>query len=185
MTKKGKGVFGDKELMLKERFIDGILDKQLRREMRRFSLEHPTAPFQEFRTVVFKWVQDQKPGVELHQNSEHVELQAEQCSQKVDQPQDLMKMLSAQQELLEAQQKQINLLTDLVQKTGQPNPFTGFRDPGGRGGGQFYNRRPRFRGRGTPRGRIPNQLVCFNCQGEETVQGELLVLLGMKFQTTI
>ena len=49
MMKKGKGVIGDKELMLKEHLIDGVLDKQLQREMGRFAVDHPNASFQAFR----------------------------------------------------------------------------------------------------------------------------------------
>ncbi|MCG8049520.1 MAG: zinc finger domain-containing protein [Candidatus Thiodiazotropha endolucinida] len=176
MSKKGKKVIGDQELMLKERFIDGILDKQLRREMRRFALEHPDCSFQEFRTVVFKWVQDQKPCVsDVQHNLEQVEL--EQSAQKLDQPPELLKMLTAQQELLEAQQKQINLLTDLVQKSQVNN--SSFRGRGAQSRGQFSNSRGGFRGnipgfrgqgyrgRGTGSGRQQNnKFLCFNCKGE-------------------
>lgn len=45
--------------MLRERFIDGVLDTQLKREMRRFTMDHPEIFFLEFRTVVMKWFEDE------------------------------------------------------------------------------------------------------------------------------
>ena len=91
---------------------------------------------------VFKWDQDQTKTTDVHQNAEQVAAQVEQASLKrSDQSQDLLKMLAIQQELLEAQQKQINLLTDLVKNTGQTSPATGFHQQG-RGQGQFQPRHP-------------------------------------------
>ena len=166
MMKKGVGVIGNRELMLKERFIDGVTDKQLRREMRRFSIEHAASNFQDFRTVVFKWVQDQKADVaEVHQSAEQVELQVDQAqASKLEQPSELLKMLSAQQELLEAQQKQIDLLTDLCQQTNRPSSFVGYQSRRGRGRGQ-YSQRQGSRGRGAQRGRGYNN-ACYNCNKE-------------------
>ena len=166
MIKKGVGVIGNKELMLKERFIDGVTDKQLRREMRRFSIEHAASTFQDFRTVLFKWVQDQRADVaEVHQSAEQVELQVDQTqASKLEQPSELLKMLSAQQELLEAQQKQINLLTDLCQQTNRPSSFVGYQGRRGRGRGQ-YSQRQGSRGRGAQRGRGYNN-ACYNCNKE-------------------
>lgn len=170
MVKKGKGVIGYKELMLKERFIDGVSDKQLQREMRRFAVDHPTSDFQAFRQRVLKWVQDQTKASEVHQSAEQVDIQqVEQVGhQKPEPSQELIKMLAAQQEMLEAQQKQINLLTNLVQSTGQPSGYsqpTGYNQRG-RGRGQPQPRRAGFRGRGGTRGRGPNSYKCFNCRGE-------------------
>lgn len=157
--------------MLKERFIDGVTDSQLRRELRRFSLEHPDAKFQDFRQEVLKWAQDQKPTSDALQASERVELQARTyddktaLTQKPEQSQDFLKMLAAQQELLESQQKQLNLLTDLVKQKDPPRQ-TAYRQDRGRGG-PAYGRRPGFRGRGAGRGGAPRRpLTCFNCQGE-------------------
>lgn len=60
MLLKKRDVIGDKEVMLKERFIDGVIDYQLRREMRRFSLDHPGISFPAFRQEVLRWAEDHK-----------------------------------------------------------------------------------------------------------------------------
>lgn len=140
ILKRGRVVVGDKDLILKEDFKDGVIDKQLRYEMHRFSIEHPDAIFQAFRQEVFKWTQDLKPQTaDLSQASEQVDVQADMSTQNVDQP----------LEMLGAQQKQIDLLTNLVQsrkKTiGSPSRA------GGRGRWRSNMRRPCFRGRGIAR----------------------------------
>ena len=40
LCKRGVGVIGNRDLVLRERFIHGITDHHLRREMRRYALEH-------------------------------------------------------------------------------------------------------------------------------------------------
>ena len=58
IAKKDKKVLGDKDLMLKERFIDCVSDSLLRREMKRFSFEHKDLNFIDFRQMILKWIED-------------------------------------------------------------------------------------------------------------------------------
>lgn len=58
ILKKDKDILGDRDLMLKERFTDGVVDPQLRREMRRFMFEHKSISFSEFRQLVLRWSDD-------------------------------------------------------------------------------------------------------------------------------
>ena len=43
LCKRGVGVIGNRDLVFRERFIDGITDHHLRREMKRYALEHESA----------------------------------------------------------------------------------------------------------------------------------------------
>ncbi|MCG8048333.1 MAG: zinc finger domain-containing protein [Candidatus Thiodiazotropha taylori] len=153
MLQKNRTVIGDKELMLKERFIDGVLDHQLRREMRRFSIEHPEISFQDFRKEIFRWTESHKTETSIH--SEEV-----QVNQQKQIDNDLMKILAAQNKMLEEQQKQLNMLSELVKQrdVSSAAPFAGGR---GQSGGGYAHR---YRGRGSFRGRRRGgPLECFNC----------------------
>ena len=59
ITKKDKKVLGDPDLMLKERFVDGVSDPLLRREMKRFSFEHKGLNFIDFRQMILKWTENE------------------------------------------------------------------------------------------------------------------------------
>ena len=59
ITKKDKKVLGDRDLILKERFVDGVSDPLLRREMKRFSFEHKGLNFIDFRQMILKWTEDE------------------------------------------------------------------------------------------------------------------------------
>ena len=156
MLQKSKTVIGDKELMLKEKFIDGVLDYQLRREMRRFSLEHPGIPFQDFRKEIFRWTEAHKTETVIH--SEQVEL-----NQQKQMDNELLKILAAQNKMLEEQQKQLNMLSELV-KQKDASPGSAFP----RGG---YT--PRYRGRVTYRGRGRGRsFQCYNCHEEGHIARE-------------
>ena len=148
MLQKSKTVVGDKELMLKERFIDGVLDHQLRREMRRFSLEHLDISFLDFRKEIFRWA-------EAHRTEASLSSEKVQVNQHKQIDNDLMKVLSAQNKMLEEQQKQLNMLSELVK---QKDVNAGGR--GQRGAGNTF----RYRGRGSYRGRGRGRPIqCYNC----------------------
>jgi hypothetical protein len=40
ITKRSENALGDKDIALKDRFVEGILDKHLKREVKRCNLEH-------------------------------------------------------------------------------------------------------------------------------------------------
>jgi len=136
LCKKQKEVIGNKELMLRERFIDGVLDHQLKREMRRFSMEHPRTTFQEFRTIVIKWCEDEKKVVS---SSQEVEVNAVRKEPEVD----VASILKSQQEMLITQQKQLDLLTSMMKPSNQSSQPVGQHQGGfrGRGGGRSYSTR--------------------------------------------
>lgn len=156
LRKKGAGVMGDSDLLLKERFIDGVADRQLRREMRRYSLEHDSAPFHVFRKEVLKWTEDEKATIPITKATSHLQetVQVDAVNVKSD---ELLTLLKNQQELLENQQKQLNTLTD---RLNEQHPYTSYQDRAG-GGYRGYRgpRRGDYRGFGRGRG----QLRCFNC----------------------
>ena len=141
LCKKQKEVVGNRELMLKERFIDGVLDPQLKREMRRFAMDHPEISFQEFRTVVMKWCEDEKRVYTLPQE---VEVNAVTKEPEID----VVSILKSQQDLLAKQQQQLDLLTSMMERSAsgvqqQALPHRG------RGGRRPYGRR--FSGSGSSR----------------------------------
>ena len=156
LQKKAPSAVGNMDVLLRERFIEGILDKQLRREMRRFAMEHSEAPFHAFRQKVLTWAEDSKSHltatVSTHKQ-ETLQVDAQSCEES-----SIMKMLKQQQELIQKQQKQLDelsaaLKTSTVSQNGYQNSNRG----GARGRG--------FRGRGRGRGNQHSNL-CFNCQEE-------------------
>ena len=50
----------DFDEMFKERFIEGICDPSLRREIRRFTFEKKSMSFGEFRQIIWQWTEDYK-----------------------------------------------------------------------------------------------------------------------------
>ena len=113
MLLKKRDVIGDKEVMLKERFIDGVIDYQLRREMRRFSLDHPSISFPAFRQEVLRWAEDHKSVSSDHKSvsSEalccaEIDSQSKKVTENKSDNDELLKMLASQQQILESQQKQ-------------------------------------------------------------------------------
>lgn len=167
LIKKQKGAIGDKELMLKERFIDGVKDLQLKREMRRFAMDHPSATFNEFRGVVLKWCEDEVKvkGESIQANTHEVEQLDVSTIKSIPDQSEIMKLLQNQQDLLEKQQKQLDHLSQLVgsnhsnSQNGTAPAYiqrgmgTG-RRPWGRGGTSGWSR---GRGRG----------ACFRCGNSE------------------
>lgn len=57
---KDENAVTDFDEMLKERFVEGIRDSSLRREIRRFSFEKKAMSFGEFRQKVLQWSEDYK-----------------------------------------------------------------------------------------------------------------------------
>ncbi|MES9879687.1 MAG: zinc finger CCHC domain-containing protein, partial [Sedimenticola sp.] len=159
IQKKATGVMGDKDLLLKERFIDGVADRQLRREMRRFSLDHASAPFHAFRREVLKWTEDEKTLVPAAKVTSHMQgaVQVEAQAVKSD---ELLSLLKSQQELLENQQRQLNDLTERL--NGQQAHFANQQWSAGGYRGNRGLRRGGYRGFGKGRG----QLRCYNCNEE-------------------
>lgn len=103
--------------MLKERFIDGVRDQQLKREMRRFSLDHSGVTFSDFRAVVLKWCEDEaKVSLEPVHTNEIEQLEVSVIKSNSGQA-DLMKLLQNQQELLEKQQRQLDHLSQVLTTT--------------------------------------------------------------------
>lgn len=166
MLLKKRDVIGDKEVMLKERFIDGVIDYQLRREMRRFSLDHPGVSFPAFRQEVLRWAEDHKSVSSEAQFCAEIDSQSKKVTENKSDNDELLKILASQQQILESQQKQLTILTELMKQNESKE-----RAYSGNGRGQFPSRRPGFRGRfpqrGVGRGRgQPRTLTCYNCQGE-------------------
>ncbi|MES9880803.1 MAG: zinc finger CCHC domain-containing protein [Sedimenticola sp.] len=158
LCKKQREAVGDKELMLRERFIDGVIDGQLKREMRRFSMDHPSIPFHEFRTVVMKWCEDDRKQDQVTVDSDAHDVDVSAIKKEPDV--DVLKLLQNQQELLMRQQEQLDKLS--AQMALQPTPAVFHSSRGGRGspGRRSFG----YRG-GWPRGGFPR--CCYRCGSPE------------------
>ena len=159
LKKKAPSAIGNLDVLLKDRFIEGILDKQLRREMRRFSMEHSEAPFHTFRQKVLSWAEDSRNQSQsnVHVSShkqDTVHLESLSSTEN-----GIMQMLKQQQELIQKQQKQLDELSAALKTSAQVSN-SGYRG-GNRGGAR--GRGSWGRGRGN---RYPQSNLCFNCQGE-------------------
>ena len=132
ITKKDKSVLGDRDLMLRERFTDGVLDSQLRREMRRFSFEHKGISFTDFRQMILRWTEDESPTKSVSEQECTVTEEARGGLDKVSPSgkesvsvsstvgdseliESLMIMMRSQQELLSKQQEQLDKLTKAME----------------------------------------------------------------------
>ena len=161
MGKKDKAMLGDRDLMLTERFIDGVHDHQLRREMRRFTFEHKGMSFTDFRQMVLKWTEDEVEVKRMSVSSNETVAEDEEntlqsneqrckpvdvkpkVQQNVGFESEMLKLMQNQQELLQKQQQQIDNLTTLVQH-GKPNTYNK-----GQQGMSNFNR----------------TIICYNCNG--------------------
>ena len=151
IEKKEGSEMQNKDKILTDKFIDGVNEQQLKRELRRFSMENASLPFIEFRGKMLLWVDDQKPT-----SASVNKMTAEKKSTN----DEILEMMKKQQDILEKQQQQIELLTKMNQ---QP---TYYHQPRGRG----YNNRGRGRGRGFGRGfgrgSKPGNITCYYCKAE-------------------
>ncbi|XP_033726794.1 uncharacterized protein LOC117316362 [Pecten maximus] len=152
IVKKDRVIVGDRDLMLKERFTDGVVDIQLRREMRRYMFEHKDVSFTDFRQLVIRWTEDETipsrhKSVSVSEQEVCVtndELKAKESSATSA----VTAMLQSQQEMLAKQQQQLDALTKLV----------------GGGTSSFV--------KGTGRGRGRGAIKCYNCGGRGHVSRE-------------
>jgi hypothetical protein len=169
MTKKDMRVLGDKELMLMERFVDGVRDTHLQREMRKYAQENGGMPFVDFRRSVLSWMVGGVKGtgvptvdvkLEVVRTNEAQALGSEQgMSQEVGDKSmgSMLQMLQAQQRMLEQQQRDLNSLMGEHRvmgqggSRGQPSVNGGYR--GHVGGGK-------------------RNLTCFRCAGRGHVVSE-------------
>lgn len=154
INKKEGGDSSNNEKILTEKFIDGVRDYQLKRELRRFSMENPSMPFIEFRGRGLLWVDDRQPNSSKSAASIN-KVSIEETTPEF-QSNDILEVIKKQQELLEKQQKQIDFLTQMV-----PRQQFHYR---GRG---IHSDRGRSRGRGYRRslGRS-NTITCYHCHEE-------------------
>ena len=160
LCKKQKGIVGDRELMLRERFIDGVLDCQLKREMRRFAMDHRDIPFQEFRTIVMRWCEDDRKIGQTSVASSVHDVQVE-VSKVTDAESDLTKLFKSQQDLLARQQEQIDKLTKMMESRHLERPLsTDLQRGQGRGLQIPYGLRGGAPRQGTNKG-------CFKCGSTE------------------
>ncbi|VDI81841.1 Hypothetical predicted protein [Mytilus galloprovincialis] len=115
INKRDNTVLGDKDKVLKDRFIEGIKEPHLKREVKRFSYEHKTMKFLEFRQEVLLWVNEntQSWKVKLQmQDAEVVSNQAIKSEHTSKDNSEILKLLTKQQEMLEKQQQQIDRLSN-------------------------------------------------------------------------
>uniref|UniRef100_A0A8W8J7C5 Uncharacterized protein n=1 Tax=Magallana gigas TaxID=29159 RepID=A0A8W8J7C5_MAGGI len=104
-----------------DKFIDGIMDSQIKREVRRFAFENPKLPFIEFRQRMLQWVDD-TPSVKVNKVSTETPIS-----------EDLLELVKCQQNMLEHQQKQIDMLMSMTKQ--KPNYSPRYR-------GQNYREEP-------------------------------------------
>lgn len=164
ISRKEGGELPNREKILTEKFVDGVQDPQLKRELRKYSLENPKLPFIEFRARILMWVDDQQPKVEKTVAVKKLTVEKESQSDEI------LKMLHKQQEILVKQQQQIEMLTQLTQQSRQTIPY------------QVPNRGI-YRGRGRGRGRRPfgrtnssSVIICYNCKAEGHKRNECPLL---------
>ncbi|CAC5383311.1 unnamed protein product [Mytilus coruscus] len=102
INKRDNTVLGDKDKVLKNRFIEGIKEPHLKREVKRFSYEHKTMKFLEFRQEVLIWVNENTKSwkVKLQmQDVEDVSNQAIKSENTLKDNSEILKLLTKQLEI--------------------------------------------------------------------------------------
>lgn len=160
IVKRDRAMIGDGDLMLKERFTDGVGDTQLRREMRRYMFEHKDIAFTDFRHMVLRWTEDEttpsrSKGASVSEqevNVKNEELKAKPVvkSESPALPTEITSLLQSQQEILVKQQQQLDVLTQMLQDKFEHKSFS----------------------RGTGRGRGRGSIKCYNCGGRGHISRE-------------
>lgn len=113
---KDENAVTDFDEMLKERFVEGIRDSSLRREIRRFSFEKKSMSFGEFRQKVLQCSEDFKSEPLSKSYSVHEITSQESVKSKVvidqdeDQLSEILKILKLQQKQIDENQKKLKKL---------------------------------------------------------------------------
>ncbi|XP_052710475.1 uncharacterized protein LOC128184881 [Crassostrea angulata] len=150
---KDENAVTDFDEMLKERFVEGIRNSSLRREIRRFSFEKKAMSFGEFRQKVLQWSEDYKNEPLSKSFSAHEITSQESVKSKVvkdqseDQLSEILKILKLQQTQIDENQKELKKLSEAM-KTSKP---------------QYENKY--LQGRQFPNVR-QSHLTCFRCGGK-------------------
>jgi hypothetical protein len=114
IIKRDNTVLGDKDKVLKDRFIEGIKEPHLKREVKRFSFEHKTMKFLKFRQEVLLWVNENTQSWKVKLQMQDVGVVSDRAMQSEYTSNDnseILKLLTKQQEMLDKQQKQIDRLS--------------------------------------------------------------------------
>jgi hypothetical protein len=156
MLKKDKHSVGHRDVVLKERFIDGVRDAQLHRELRRYAMEHQSMSFDEFRSTVLLWTEDSATVAPRARANVNKQYSAPAAPVQSSEYSELVKIMQSQQRILERQQEQLNKLE-------RSNSYQGKSLPSQKAPEQVL--------RGAP-DHVPSgvdvrygQVVCFTCGG--------------------
>ena len=128
---KAEAIADKDDLVLKERFAEGIFDAGLKREMKRLNTERPTMKFFELRDSARSWEEDSKDKKHTRSSeaaAAEVSLQSDAITSKFLQ-------------LFEEQQKQLKELSETVKLLKEGPPTQGSSNFRGRGHGRFSHRR--------------------------------------------
>ena len=106
IIKRDNTVLGDKDTVLKDRFIGGIKESHLKREVKRFSFEHKTMKFLEFRQEVLLWVNENTQSWKVKLQMQDVGVVSDRAMKSEHTSNDnseILKLLTKQQEMLDKQ----------------------------------------------------------------------------------
>lgn len=150
MIMKDKNSVGERDTILIERFIDGVRERQLHRELRKYALDKKGCSFEKFREEVLEWTEDASASVSPHGLKTQQTCVSNHKVTTDDVMQGMVDMLKNQQELLQRQQRQMDRLE---------HQFNERRPPYQRG--EYSDKRTGQGERGGP----SNNIRCFKCGG--------------------
>ena len=136
MEKLNPSLLKKADVLLKERFAEGILDVSLRREMKRLNKERPDIEFYQIRDEANDWTKDESAQAMQHVTHEAVRTSQEVESSKLD---NIM-------QFMQDQQKQMQSIEERMNKQSQAQPS--YPNRGHYRGNNKGNYRGRYRGRG-------------------------------------
>jgi hypothetical protein len=127
IIKKYVKVLGDKELILVERFVDGVRDEQSKRELRKFAQESAGGLFVDFRRAVLSWsvgsvMETRTPLVNVKLETAQMgrtHVPAMGSGRGDSSGESMLQLLQTRQRMLEQQQRQLNSLSGTRRESGQ------------------------------------------------------------------
>lgn len=114
-------------VLLRDQFIEHVIDSALRRELKRFARDHPTATLLQVRSEALQWEREGLPSAHHERNFSLPSLHGLQCEVRgsvrppVPTPAPVPG-LSEVMELLKSQQEQLTRLTETVATLQNPRP---------------------------------------------------------------
>ena len=163
INEKQPHLYGDKDSVLKQKFAEGVMNKGLRRELRRLNSERQELRFHGLRDKALEWLEDEK------ESKTHGRVNETSSSEATS--------IEDWKSLYEKQQKQLESLTEMVASLGRERS-TSYRRPSQSQKDQRYQqpRPPRSQRDDAPAKQ--RTIICHYCKGPNHIAKNCVLKLN-------